>query len=64
MRLYILYTVFTLYTTALTAQHSYNKQLETHRMNYVRTHEVVLGKDRERMSFFPIDEKYRITARF
>jgi uncharacterized protein (DUF1684 family) len=30
----------------------------------VKDHEVVTGKDKDRMSFFPVDAKYKITCKF
>jgi len=46
------------------AQKSYKDSIETYLKKYVKEHEVVTGKDKEQMSFFPINEKYRITCRF
>ena len=46
------------------SQKSYKDSIETYLKKYVKEHEVVTGKDKERMSFFPVDEKYRITCRF
>ena len=46
------------------AQKSYKDSIETFLKKYVKEHEVVTGKDKELMSFFPINEKYRVTCRF
>ena len=43
---------------------SYTDSIEAYLKKYVKEHEVVTGKDKERMSFYPVDEKYRIHCRF
>jgi uncharacterized protein (DUF1684 family) len=43
---------------------AYKDSIEVYFKRYVREHEVVKGKDKELMSFFPADEKYLITCRF
>jgi uncharacterized protein (DUF1684 family) len=43
---------------------SYTDSVETFLKKYVKEHEVVTGKDKELMTFFPLDEKYRISCRF
>jgi uncharacterized protein len=37
---------------------------ETYFKKYVKDHEVVTGKDKELMSFFPVNEKLRINCKF
>ena len=46
------------------AQKSYKDSIETYLKKYVKEHEVVTGKDKELMSFFPVNEKYKITCKF
>lgn len=46
------------------AQNSYRDSIEKYQEEYVNTHEVVKGNDRTGITFFPVDEKLRITARF
>ena len=46
------------------AQKSYQDSIETFLKKYVKDHEVVMGKDKELMSFYPINEKYRIPCKF
>jgi uncharacterized protein len=46
------------------AQGSYTDSLQTFRKDYIQTHEVVLGKDRSQMAFYPIADNYRVVARF
>lgn len=46
------------------AQKTYEDSIETYLNKYVKDHEVVTGKDKELMSFFPVNEKYRINCRF
>jgi uncharacterized protein len=40
----------------------YIKSIESYQKRYVKDHEVVKGKDKEQVHFFPIAEEYRITA--
>lgn len=42
---------------------AYLDSLENFRNNYIETHEVITGKERSKLQFFPIDEKYRVLAR-
>ncbi len=53
-----------LLTSVSFAQRSYEDSVETYLKKYVKEHEVVTGKDKELISFFPVDEKYRIPCRF
>ena len=46
------------------AQKSYNDSIEAYYRKYVKEHEVVTGKDKELMSFFAVNEKYRIVCGF
>jgi len=46
------------------AQLSYEDSIGAFINNYQETHEVVKGDDRNRLRFFPINKKYRVTARF
>jgi len=46
------------------AQNSYKDSIETYFKKYVKEHEVVTGKDKEFVSFFPVNEKYRMNCRF
>jgi len=43
---------------------SYKDSVESYLKKYVKEHEVVSGKDKEFMSFFPVNEKYRKTCKF
>jgi len=45
-------------------QKSYKDSVEAYLKKYVKDHEVVTGKDKELMSFFAVDEKYRINCKF
>src|SRR6185436_19633150 len=46
------------------AQNSYKDSIETYFKKYVKEHEVVTGKDKEFVSFFSVNEKYRMICRF
>ena len=43
---------------------TYKDSIESHFTKYVKEHEVVTGKDKELISFFPVNEKYLINCRF
>ena len=63
MRIFLI--LFSFLTTSFSfAQNSYIDSIETYFKKYVKEHEVVSGKDKEFMSFFPVNEKYRMTCRF
>ena len=53
-----------LFTSFSFAQKSYIDSIETYFKKYVKEHEVVTGKDKELMSFFPVNEKYRMNCKF
>lgn len=45
------------------AQNSaYLDSLKNFRSNYIESHEVITGKERSNLQFFPINEKYRVLA--
>lgn len=43
---------------------TYKDSVEAYLKKYVREHEVVRGKDKELMAFFPVNEKYLINCKF
>jgi uncharacterized protein (DUF1684 family) len=43
---------------------TYKDSIDQYFSNYVKTHEVVKGKDKDLISFFPANEKYRFICRF
>ena len=53
-----------LFMNILFAQKTYKDSIDAYLKKYVKEHEVVTGKDKELMSFFPINEKYRVTCQF
>ena len=56
--------LFVLAITCAYCQDNYKDSMNSYQANYVQTHEVVTGTDKELFRFFPVDEKYRITAIF
>ena len=52
------------FTSISFAQKPYKDSIESYFKKYVKEHEVVAGKDKEFMSFFPVNEKYRLNCRF
>ena len=63
MRIFLIFLSFLL-TGFSFAQKSYKDSIESYFKKYVKEHEVVAGKDKEFMSFFPVNEKYRMICRF
>ena len=63
MRIFLILFSF-LVTSFSFAQKSYIDSIETYLKKYVKEHEIVSGKDKEFISFFPVNEKYRMTCRF
>lgn len=51
-------------STLSSAQNSYKDSLDNYIKNYVEKHEVVTGDDKKLLKFFPVNEKYKITAKF
>jgi uncharacterized protein len=48
----------------LAQKEGYEDSIETYIKKYVKDHEVVKGKDKKLMQFFPVDETLRINCRF
>lgn len=46
------------------AQQRYEDSVSMYLKKYVAEHEVVLGADKEKMKFYPVNKQYRITAVF
>lgn len=42
---------------------SYADSINAFRNKYIKEHEVVKGSDKKKMSFFPVDDTYRVNAR-
>ena len=64
MRIFWLIVSFLFAHISFAQNKSYNDSIEAYLKKYVKEHEVVTGKDKELMSFFPVDAKYRISCRF
>ncbi len=61
----ILFFVFVLFISAnCFAQTSYEDSVKAFQKNYVQTHEVVQGSDKEKIHFFEVNKNFRVTARF
>lgn len=60
----MVFVSFLLSHIAIAQNKSYKDSVESYLKKYVKEHEVVTGKDKELMSFFPVNEKYRIHCRF
>ncbi len=64
MRKFIFLFSILLAGTIANAQNSYADSLERFIDEYISEHEVVKGDEKKYLSFFPLNERYRITARF
>ena len=63
-RIIFLVTCFVSVNVVSAQNKTYKDSIESYFKKYVLEYEVVKGKDKELMSFFPVDEKYRINCRF
>ena len=63
-RIIMLIICFGTVNFSLAQNKTYKDSIESYFKKYVKEHEVVTGKDKEFMSFFPINEKYRMSCRF
>jgi uncharacterized protein (DUF1684 family) len=52
------------YAGSLAAQQTYKDSINAFIKKYVDTHEVVQGDDRNNLSFYPVDQAYRVVAKF
>ncbi len=62
MKLIALVIIFLLKGMLVSGQ-SYSDSMKTYQENYVAQHQVVQGKDKGYMQFFPVDSSYRVKAR-
>src|SRR5258708_33441728 len=46
------------------SQSSYKDSLQAYIDDYVKNHEVVTGDNKKHLQFYPIDENYRVIAKF
>jgi len=53
-----------LISSVCAGQSNYKDSMQAYITDYVKDHEVVTGDDKKFMSFFPVNENYRIAARF
>lgn len=60
----IVYSIFILIVFNSHAQDSYKDSLQKYLTDYIKKHEVVSGEDKQFLSFYPINEKYKVTATF
>jgi uncharacterized protein (DUF1684 family) len=63
MRIFLLVAFLASFILA-DAQSAYRDSISTYLNNYVEQHEVVKGEDKKQMHFYPVNEIYRVTARF
>src|SRR5262245_14253468 len=56
--------LFIIWFTDVLGQSSYSDSLQTYIDRYIKGHEVVKGNDKKYLQFYPIDEAYRVVAKF
>lgn len=64
MRIFLVFISLLFVSISFAQSKTYKDSIESHFTKYVKEHEVVTGKDKELMSFFPVNEKYLINCRF
>jgi len=64
MRILFVVACFLLSSISFAQSKTYKDSIESYFKKYVKEHEVVTGKDKEFMSFFPVNEKYKMNCRF
>ncbi len=52
------------YFLSAAQEKTYSDSIQSFQQDYVKKHEVVTGRDKKLMHFFPVNENYRIAARF
>jgi uncharacterized protein (DUF1684 family) len=52
------------FSITCSAQKTYKDSIEAFIKKYIDTHEVVTGVDRKNLKFYPINENYRVVAKF
>ena len=64
MRILLILVCYFFTSISFAQSKSYKDSIESYLKKYVKEHEVVTGKDKELMSFFPVNEKYRMNCKF
>jgi len=64
MRIFLVFISLLFVSISFAQSKTYKDSIESHFTKYVKEHEVVTGKDKELISFFPVNEKYLINCRF
>jgi uncharacterized protein (DUF1684 family) len=63
-RILLFVVYFALANFSFAQSKTYKDSIESYFKKYVKEHEVVTGKDKQLISFFPVNEKYFINCRF
>lgn len=64
MRILLILACYFFTGTCFAQSKTYKDSIESYFEKYVKEHEVVTGKDKELISFYPVNEKYLISCRF
>lgn len=63
-KIFICICCFSIAYSAKSQDKNYIAKTQAYQKAYLKNHEVVLGKDRKHVSFFPVDENYRVISKF
>jgi len=64
MRIFLVFVSILFADISFAQSATYKDSIETYLKKYVKEHEVVTGKEKELITFFPINEKLRINCKF
>jgi len=64
MRILLILVCYFFSSISFAQSKNYKDSIESYFKKYVKEHEVVTGKDKELISFFPVNEKYRMNCQF
>ena len=64
MRILLIVACYYFPSISFAQSKTYKDSIESYFTKYVKEHEVVIAKDKKFMSFFPVNEKYRLICHF
>ena len=64
MRILLILVCYFFTSISFAQSKTYKDSIESYFKKYVKEHEVVTGKDKEFISFFPVNEKYKMNCQF
>lgn len=64
MRIFFVITSFFFVNVSLAQDKSYKDSIEAYFKKYIKDHEIVTGKDKDLITFYPVNEQFLIKSRF